>query len=58
MAAAFCRWASEYFSVVKSSTFIITQRRVNDGSSAERASATTMAPRQPRRTRQEKANDT
>ena len=47
MAAAFCLWASRYFSVVKSGTFMMTQRRVSTGSSAERASATTMAPRQP-----------
>lgn len=47
MAAAFCFWAWRYFSVVKSATFMMTQRRVSTGSSAERASATTMAPRQP-----------
>lgn len=46
-AAACCFWAWRYFSVVKSGTFMMTQRRVSDGSSADRASATTMAPRQP-----------
>lgn len=46
-AAACCFWAWRYFSVVKSSTFMMTQRRVSSGSSADLASATTMAPRHP-----------
>lgn len=54
-AAACCFWAWRYFSVVKSGSFMMTQRRVSDGSSADRASATTMAPRQPGQT--EKAGD-
>jgi len=49
MAAALCRWASRYFSVVRSETFMTTQRLVSTGSSEDRASATTMAPRQPGR---------
>lgn len=32
---------------------MMTQRRVSTGSSAERASATTMAPRQPEQTKKE-----
>lgn len=54
-AAACCFWAWRYFSVVKSGTFMMIQRRVSDGSSAARASATTMAPRQPGQT--EKTGD-
>lgn len=52
-AAARCFWACRYFSVVKSGTFMMTQRRVSEGSSADRASATTMAPRQPGQTEKE-----